>query len=894
MDQHLLLTKTHLPPRRPKGVDRPRLITKLESGLESDRKLTLVSAQAGAGKSTLIRDWLEAHLDRVCWLSLDPGDDQPVVFWRYAIAALHSRYPGLGEETLALLEAPGAHKTPSRERLQNSIILLINDIIRAGQAGILVLDDYHHITHEEIHQSLQFLLEHQPANLHLVILTRMDPPLPTSLLRARGQLTEIRLTDLRFTKAEAGAFLNQAMSLDLQSSEISAIVNRTEGWAVGLQMAGLSLQGHPNPRTFIDQFSGSHHFILQYLTQEVLNRQTDSVRKFLLRASILTQLTPGSCNHLLEREDAGPILKKLSRDNLFLIPQDDSHRHYRFHHLFQDLLQARLLQTEPDLFFRLHRKAARWYHNQGQGKPAVHHALQAQDFTLAADLAESYASTLWAHSDIEFLFWLDRLPENIINQRPGLLILHAWGQFINGNGAVVPGLLSRAEKLIPDPPPPDQKALYGFMEVLRTYQANLTGDTQKTIERAKKALRALPETAVPISNTIQIILALSLSQVGRLEEAEEALWACIQRDLSHHTTSAIPLAVSKLSQNYAIQGRWLEGEQLLERFQKTVEDSGVWRYYCAGYIYLAKAAYRNNAGKWDQAETLLQQAREINQRWGGEANTLYIYLKLGQVHLAKGELEKAQEDLDFVRRNRGKTFLAPDGQIELETLQARIHLARGNLPAVKTWLNNHPALIKGTITILNEPIWLVRAQYLIAAGEFIAALDHLHRMAENRGTRSRRGRLGEMLLLKALAEESLGDTETALRSLSQSLEIFAVPQYPQRFWDLGEPVRKILSSHLPAIVETPLAPFARKILARFTTPDDAMDQDRTEKYNLTKRETDVLACLCRGLTNQQITEQLFITIHTVKKHTSNLYRKLGVANRAQAILKAQSEKLIPD
>lgn len=188
----------------------------------------------------------------------------------------------------------------------------------------------------------------------------------------------------------------------------------------------------------------------------------------------------------------------------------------------------------------------------------------------------------------------------------------------------------------------------------------------------------------------------------------------------------------------------------------------------------------------------------------------------------------------------------------------------------------------------------MRAQYLIAAGEFTAALDHLHRMAENRGTRSRRGRLGEMLLLKALAEESLGDTETALRSLSQSLEIFAAPQYPQRFWDLGEPVRKILSAHLPTIAETPLAPFARKILARFTTPDDAMDQDRTEKYNLTKRETDVLACLCRGLTNQQITEQLFITIHTVKKHTSNLYRKLGVANRAQAILKAQSEKLIPD
>lgn len=892
MDQHLLLTKTHLPPHRPNGIDRLRLTQKLERGLVEGRKLTLVSAQAGAGKSTLIRGWLEEHLDQTCWLSLDTGDNQPAIFWRYVIAALRNILPGSGEQTLALLDAPGAHTSPSEERLKNSLILLINELTRSGHPAVLVLDDYHLISHEAIHRSLQFFLEHQPVNLHLVIITRIDPPLPTSQLRARGQLTEIRQADLRFTDAESEVFLNQVLCLELEPNTISLITNRTEGWAVGLQMAGLSLQGHPDPGTFIENFSGSHPFILQYLTLEVLNRQPESVRAFLLKTSILTELTPENCNHLLDQDDSTSILRKLEKANLFLIPQDYTHRIFRYHHLFQDLLISRLMETNPEYYTRLHQKAAAWYHEQGQGKSAVHHALQAKNFELAADLAESYANTMWAHSEVEFLSWLDQLPEKIIKQRPGLLILHAWGQFINGNAAAVPGLLSRADALIPDPPPPDLQPLYGFMGVLRTYQANLTGDIQETIENAKNALRDLPENAVAIRNTVQVILALSFSQIGRLDEAEDALWACIERDLAHHTTNAIPLAVSKLSQNYAIQGRWLEGEQLLERFQTMVEEAGPWRFYCAGYIHLARAAYFNNAGEWVQAKSLLDQARDINQRWGGEANTLYSHIKLGQVFLSMGQLDDAQTALDFVYNNLGKTFLGPDGQIELETLQARIYLARGNLSAVRTWLEDSPAM-EDDITILNEPVWLIRAQYLIAAGEPHTAREQLQKMAANEGTQSRRGRLGEVLLLKALAEQACGRSEEAGESLFQALEIYAAPEYPQRFWDHGESARQLLQAQWTAISKTPLASFAREILAGFSTMGDESGLMAAGTYDLTEREIEVLACLCQGLTNQQIAEALFITIYTVKKHTSNLYMKLGVANRAQAILKAQSENLLP-
>ncbi|NIN64474.1 MAG: hypothetical protein GTO63_07185, partial [Anaerolineae bacterium] len=408
----LLRTKFHIPPVRPELVSRPRLIERLNAGLS--RKLTLISAPAGFGKTTLLSEWVVGCQRPVAWLSLDKGDSEPPRFWTYVIAALQTIEAGLGEAALAMLQSAqppstGSVSTSGAEPIEAILTTLINEIEVIPEGLVLVLDDYHVIEAQPIHDGLTFLLDHLPPQMHVVIATRADPPLHLAHLRGSGELTELRLSDLRFTRDEASEFLNRAMGLQLSADDVAALAARTEGWIAGLQMAGISMQGRDDPGSLAQTLTGSSRHILDYLIEEVLQRQPDIVQSFLLQTSILDGLTGPLCDAVTGQDDGQATLERIERDNLFIVPLDDERSWYRYHRLFANLLRARLQETLPDQVVELHRRAAMWYEQNHFSAEAVHHALATKDFHLAADVIEraTFEITTWSSVDVATLLgWL--------------------------------------------------------------------------------------------------------------------------------------------------------------------------------------------------------------------------------------------------------------------------------------------------------------------------------------------------------------------------------------------------------------------------------------------------------------------------------------------------------
>ena len=418
MPTSILATKLYIPPPRSKAVPRPRLVARLNEGLH--RKLTLISAPAGFGKTTLVSEWVAGCERPVAWLSLDEGDNDLARFLAYLVAALQTITADMGKGLLAGLQSP---QPPPIELI---LTTLLNEITTIPDHFVLVLDDYHVIDAQPVDHALTFLLEHLPPQMHLVIATREDPQLPLARLRARGQLTELRAADLRFTPSEAAEFLNQVMGLNLSADDIAALETRTEGWIAGLQMAALSMQGRSDTASFIQAFTGSHRFVLDYLVEEVLQRQPERVRSFLLQTAILDRLSGPLCDAVTGREDGRGMLDALERGNLFVVPLDDRRQWYRYHHLFADVLQARLMEEQPDQVSGLHRRASAWYEQNGLPSDAIRHALAAEDFERAADLIE-LAGPMVEESSLTatWLGWVRALPDELVRIRPVLSVRYA-------------------------------------------------------------------------------------------------------------------------------------------------------------------------------------------------------------------------------------------------------------------------------------------------------------------------------------------------------------------------------------------------------------------------------------------------------------------------------------
>lgn len=654
MSTPLLTTKLYLPPARPTRVPRPRLTARVSDGLT--RPLTLISAPAGFGKTTLISEWRASEAGRnvpLAWLSLDDEDNDPTCFLTYFVAALQTLKRSLGETTLALLHSP--QPSPPQAILTS----LINDLSEFEDPFALVLDDYHVVTAQPIHEALAFFLDHLPPPMHLVILTRVDPfRLPLARLRARNQLTEIRAADLRFTHDEAATFLNRVMGLALSADDVKALETRTEGWIAGLQLAALSMQGREDVAHFVTTFSGGHHYIVDYLAEEVLNRQPDSVKSFLLQTSILDRLTGPLCDALTQRTDGQTTLEDLEGANLFVIPLDDDRRWYRYHRLFVEVMANRLQRWHPDQLPELHRRAANWCEQNNFIAEAIEHALSAKDYPSAADMAESKAIILLREGDISTLLgWLNKLPEEITKERPRLSVAFGWVALLTGKLENVEGHLSTAEGGLGTVKNIDE--LRGQIAAIRAYASAMRGDVEQAMGQAHEALELLPKDDL----TVRCVVTFVLGGVYYIrQDIPKAIAAMKEASQMGEQTGNIHVAVSALSSAGDLlrsQVKLDEAERVYDKALKLgAGRSGNPLPICAS-AYSGLAEIHMARGGIKDARQAARKGVELGELWANLDSQVSSYLTLAQVEHLAGNTSEAQSLLEQAKRLAAEHTLSP-------------------------------------------------------------------------------------------------------------------------------------------------------------------------------------------------------------------------------------------
>jgi len=901
----LLATKLHVPGPRPGFVVRPRLAGALGGGL------VLVCAPAGFGKTALLADWLRSGGRPVAWLSLDAGDNDPVRFWRHVVAALDRARPGTGER-VALLFAPA----PSS--FEGLVTALINEL--AAQSGenpiVLVLDDYHLIDARQVHASLAFLLEHLPPGLHLVLASRSDPPLPLARLRARGQLAELRADDLRFTAEEAAALLRESAGAALPGAAVAALVARTEGWAAGLQLAALSLRGRSDIAGFVAAFSGSHRYILDYLTGEVLDGLPEQVREFLLETSVLERLSGGLCDAVTGRDDGQAMLERVEQAGLFLMPMDEVRGWWRYHRLFADLLRARLQQQRPGRVVVLHRAAAAWYEEHGLADDAVGHALAAVDTAWAARLIEQhFDATLYLRSEgATAQRWLAALPAELVQTRPRLLLAQVLLGATLGRAEAMEPPLAAAERALagaadaagePFEPSVGKAAsmlvnIPAAIALHRSFLAQLHGDAEGTAAFASQALAELSGGERILSSTAQGLLAAAEWLRGRLAAAEQAFMSSIA---GWQVGQPISWGIYQLGQVQRAQGRL---DAATETYQKTLEIpavSGPPPAPPAGpaYVGLGEVAYQRN-----ELDSALRQVTE-----GIALCRQFLYpapLGIGLVTLAW--IRQAQGDPGAALEAMGEAERAALGPGVTGLLnpvpaqRARLLLVQGDVAAAARWTAERGIGPGDEPGYPREPEYLVLARVLLAQDRPAQALMLLDRMLAAASRQARTGSVIEIGALRALALAACGNQDGAVDALAQALVLGCPQGYVRVFADEGAPMAALLGRLVAAqkaerAAGVPPGCLA-KVLQAFGGKHDPQGAGRGAAgavpglvEQLTARELEVLVLLAEGMPNPRIAEQLVVTLDTVKKHVSHLLGKLGAANRTEAVTRARQLGLIP-
>jgi len=900
----LLETKLYIPGRHPGLLSRPRLVERLNQGAQ--RKLTLVSAPAGSGKSTLVAEWVAASRRAAAWISLDPGDNNPALFWTYVVTALRTARPDVGESALSWLSSA---RPPATEWILTS---LINEITANDQHVALILDDYHVIDAEPIHRAVAFLLEHLPPRMHLVIATRSDPPLPLARLRGRRELTELRASDLRFTPEEAAAFLNEAMGLGLSAADVAVLEARTEGWIVSLQLAALSMQGREDLPGFIRAFSGDHRYIVDYLVDEVLHRQPDRVRSFLLQTAVLDRLSAPLCDALTGREDGQGMLQALERDNLFVVPLDDKRHWFRYHHLFADVLRARALAEQPHQVPVLHQRASAWYERHGLPSDAVRHALAAEDFGRAADLLERTGRAMLTTTQDAFLDWLKALPYEVIRARPVLSVYYAL--------ALLPGDLETAEARLRDAEGvldqasarPEAAAVEmvivddeGFrslpasMAIVRAYLAGASGDVPETVHYARQALGLLPEGDAFWRGAAGALLGLAHWTSGDLEEAYQAFaegQASLRKtgDITLEMIGAFVLANIRTA-----QGRLRDAARLYEGALDQAARQGGPVPPTAADLYVGLSELCHEHNDLDAAARYLRSSQELGEHGGLQENRYRWYVGMARIAEAQGDLDRALELLDEAQQLYVRS---PNPEVRpVAAVKARVWIRQGRLVEALGWAHERGLSVDDDLTYLREFEHITLARLCIARHrsnrdesalrEAMALLDRLQQAAEAGG---KLGSLIEVQVLQALAHQAQGDVIRACVPLERALTLAEPEGYARTFVDEGEAMRALLGH---ATADGPASAYARRLLSAFETPArlaptplQAVPAALVEP--LTRREVEILRLIAAGMRNQEIAEQLFISLSTVKRHVANAYGKLGASHRTEAVARANALDLL--
>jgi LuxR family maltose regulon positive regulatory protein len=917
MTTPVLATKLYIPPPRPKVVLRPRLIEQLNEGLH--RKLTLISAAAGFGKTTLVSEWVAGCERPIAWLSLDEGDSDPIRFLTYLVAALQTIAANIGAGVLSVLQTP---QPPSTESI---LTTLLNEITTIPDNFIFVLDDYHVIDAKAVDNALTFLIEHLPPQMHLVIATREDPHLPLARLRARDQLTELRAADLRFTPAEAAEFLNQMMGLNLSAKDIAALEARTEGWITGLQLAALALQGslstqgHPDTSRFIQSFTGSHRFVLDYLVEEVLQRQPEHIRSFLLQTSILERLSGPLCDAATGQAGSWGILETLERGNLFIIPLDDQRQWYRYHHLFTEVLLAHTLEEQPDQIPLLHKRASAWYEQNNMPAEAIRHALAARDFECAAGLIEktypamdtSFQSTAW-------LGWVRKLPDEVVRARPVLSVDYARALMDNGEFESGKSWLQEAEQRLEGSAEgmvvADEaqfRTLPVMIALARSLHAQAQGDIGGTVKYAELALELSPEEDHYSHAMAAVTLGTAYWVRGDLDGAQRALSVWINYCQKVGNIIFAVATGAYLAEIIVAQGRLREAERTYKQSIQLASTHDQSVRHVSANLYLGLGLLYHEQGDQQSAAQHLRKSGEL----GEQALIDWPYRwRLAQARLkeAEGDLETALDLLDEARGLYVRTSV-PDFH-PIDALKAKVYLRQGRLSEALAWARERGLSVDDNLSYLGEFEHITLARVLIAqykndpvAGSIHEAIDLLERLLQAAEGR-RMGSVIEILILQSLAHEAQGNVSQALVSMERALALAEPEGYVRIFVDEGEPMRLLIEKQSRCQDKTFLG-YVDKLLSAFARPT-AIPQPKTLApalrsgasagvnnlqsiiiEPLSERELEVLRLLGTELSGPEIARELIVSLNTLRTHTKNIFNKLGVNNRRAAIRRAEELNL---
>ena len=897
MPAPILATKLYIPLLRENVVHRPHLVERLNGGLR--RKLILVSAPAGFGKTTLLSEWIAAHKDGVAWLSLDDGDNDPAGFWSHFIAALQTLFPNIGEDGMRTLQSP---QLPAVESILTS---LLNEIVALPNDFILVLDDYHAIDSKPIDAALAFLIERLPPRMHLVITTREDPDLPLARLRARDHLIELRVKDLRFTTSEAAEFLNQTMGLRLSPEDIAALETRTEGWIAGLQLAAVSMQGLEDTADFIQSFTGSHHFVLDYLIEEVLHKQSESIQSFLLQTSILERMCGPLCDALLRNPSVNgqETLERLERANLFVIPLDHERTWYRYHHLFRELLRQRLmLKMAPEEISRVHILASEWLEVNEDIAGAFHHAISASDFDRAARLAES----AWQAMNESFqmgtwLGWVNQLPASVRRVRPVLCTQMGSAYMDMGNVEASESSLRDAEECLKRPreemvivEAEQLDALHSQIAFARAYNAQAQNRFSDVVKYAEMALDLIPKADDFMSAQVSTLLMGTYWANGNLDASCKLMSDWVEaskqaRKIFFAVAGSFGKADILIAQGHL--------RDAIQTYQQALEFAAA--HNAEGYTahhHLGLGMLYHEMGEEEHAAQHLHKSFDLGR---GTTIVDWAYRKsLTQAHLkeSEGDLDNALNQLDEALRLYVRT---PTPNLRpVDAIKVRIYLKQGKLLEAQEWAHKSGLSLREPPDYLHEfeRLILARVALVECQNDFkeqlwldmFGLLERQLKLAEEQNRR--RGQI-EILILQALAFHAKGVTADAAVSLERALKLAEPEGFLRIFATEGKPMVEMLSK----LKDKSLIPYAKRILALLESPHNGLSSPVTLQpliEPLSERELEVLRLIAQGLSNQEITRKLFVALSTVKGHNLRIFAKLQTKNRTEAVARARELGLL--
>ena len=879
----LIATKLYVPAPRSNVVLRPHLLDRLKEARQG--KLTLVSAPAGFGKTTLISEWVANGERPTAWLSLDEGDNDPARFLTYLIAALQSVAPDVGKALMPVLQAP-------QPPIESILTSLLNEITTIPYNFIVVLDDYHVVDSKPVDSVLTFLLNHLPPQMHLVIATREDPSLALARLRARGQLTELRVTDLRFSIAEATEFLNRVMGLDLTAEDVNSLEHRTEGWIAGLQLAAISMQGHRDTSGFVKSFTGSHHFVMDYLVEEVLQQQPDHVQTFLLHTSILNRLCGSLCDAVLldETGSGQKTLETIEQANLFIIPLDNERRWYRYHHLFADLLRQRLYQSfatatgEAESHVNaLHIRASQWYEDHGLELEAFHHAATGNDIERTERLIGGKGLPLHLRgAATAILDWLKSLPTTVLDARPSLWWLYGAMLLVNGQNTGVQEKLDAAEAALnTSDVDADDKArrLIGRIAAARATLALTRYQAEAQLAQSRRALAYLSPSDLSLRATANWTMGIAYQFQKDYATARQALSEAIALGQACGDLFTTILATIGLG---AVQEADAQLSQAAETYQRVLHWAGDQPQQIINEAHLGLARIFYEWNDLDSAERHGRQSLVLAHQYDSLIDRYVISeVFLARLKLARGDVFGASETLAQTSKSaRQQNFV--HRLPEVAAAQVLLLLRQGNLAAADQLVQTYQ-------------LPLSQARLFLARGDTSAALATLDLLRQRADVHNWHDERLRAMVLQALAQYAQTETDKAVQLIETALVLAEPGGYIRLFVDEGVSMAHLLAE---AAAHTTMPDYVHKLIAAFDAePQRTADTHPTSTAQpliepLSQRELEVLHLIAQGFSNNEIGERLFLALDTIKGYNRKIFDKLHVQRRTEAVARARELGLL--